>query len=133
MRSLLRNHLPGRGELGGAIRSRGSGGDVLPQTDRLLRREGKGGVARSVGGDGLRTEERLALVPSLRIGEELYLESLPRGAVEIAPDGRGAGGRLLRGGEDGLVLEVVGAGVGVVGIVGGGPEGAVEVYTEAEV
>src|SRR5215203_1644373 len=130
---LLRHHLPGSRELGGvATRTRGCGRYVLSQTDRLLRREGERDVARSVGGDSHRAEEGLALVGALRVGKELDVEGLVGAAVEGAPDGRGARGALLCGGEGRLVLQVVGSGVGIAGIVGSEAVGA-QVYAEVSV
>src|SRR5215210_4517934 len=130
------HHLLRRGELGGvAPGARGRSRYVLLQLYRLARREGEGGVARTVGGDGRGAQQRLALVGDPGVGEELHPEGAIRGAVEGSPDGRLAGRALLRGGEDGEVLEVVGTRVFIAGIVGSGAYVAAgkQVYAEAGV
>src|SRR5215208_3797859 len=120
--ALLRHHLPGSREVRGVSGRTGRGRRyVLTQPDRLLRREGERDVARCVSGDGPEVEQLLALVGAFRVREDLDVEGLVGGTVQFALDGRGACGVLLRGGEEGLVLQVVGSGVEVLEVVGGGP------------
>src|SRR5215204_1465312 len=107
-------------EFGGAACGVGGCGRHRPPDAHLLGgREGEGGVAAAVGGDGLLPYELLALVAARRVGEELHGEGPVWDAVEP-----GAYGRLERAGlgraHHGPVLQAVGAGVGVAGVVGGG-------------
>src|SRR5215210_8990547 len=133
-------------ELGGVARDarevpggRGGYGPSHPNLRAGL--EGEGGVAPCVSGYGLLADELLALVAPRGIGEELdHVGDVTRVvvAVELARYGGCGGGGLGRGYYR-FVLQVVGSGVSVAGVVCGRNVGRVvlarghEIYTQTPV
>jgi hypothetical protein len=102
----------------------------------LRGREAEGDIAVWVGAHGLIADELLALVLARRVGEELDHEGVCGAAVELGLDG-GRAAHGLGGGYDRLVLQIVGALIGVLGVVGGGARSflgpASQVYAESTV
>src|SRR5688572_3910619 len=111
---LLRYHRPRRRELGGVAVDDVGGRRryPLPRWNRLGGGEGECGIAGRIGEeDGPRTQELLALVAG-GVGEELDLEAIVGGAVELTLDG-GLASRGLGRCYGRLVLQVVDTGIRV--------------------
>jgi len=118
-----RAHLPGLGKFGRiAIRVRGGGGDKLRVNRTQLKRRGEAFTAVATNVDVDRTNIDLPLAVCRWIGRvveiEINLISCVPVARQRALDDRGAGCRAgIR--QDGIILQIVRAGIRVVGIVGG--------------